>query len=331
MTESTNYIYSQKINAIEYISVVSVKDVLTWYEGERPDIRARLISYLSRNLRVSNPEIKIVDIKYVFQQENSSPIPKHYYLTKEEIRSGYRYMKYEYKETPLDFYEKELAEYVQTEESVRSLNLTRDTPVAEEHDEVSKVLLEKLQARLPIFSDIQTTHINTAKNIIQESMLPDMSEYYHIIKLWKEVIEKHGFIIPFCQRCGKIEELWKYGKNRILCETCFEIKFLVKPVEESSENRPRINLVLPSFREVSYSEYEKYMRLHKRNEEPMLTESVYVNWRHLLYLPKSAVKSIVKSMCKVQQYMFYQLSLFFAHLILKEKDINVIVPFISQQ
>src|SRR5690606_36611337 len=62
-------LHGHQISAGDYISIVSIKDFLTWYENDKPDIRAKLISRFTRDIKNVNPDIKIVGIKCQYDVE----------------------------------------------------------------------------------------------------------------------------------------------------------------------------------------------------------------------------------------------------------------------
>lgn len=104
MTAKAIYFFNKEITAEEFNSVLPDKDILTDYEKQKPDVRSRIISRITRYLnQMSNP-VKIVEIKYVLQSSNSGQDPEYYYLVKEEFNSKYYYMRYPIIQTPTDLY-----------------------------------------------------------------------------------------------------------------------------------------------------------------------------------------------------------------------------------
>lgn len=196
----------------------------------------------------------------------------------------------------------------------------------EGYEQRCETFIQGLASGVVVFDEIQLSHINRAKNLIKESTALDKLELANVATIWKEVIQKHGFIIPFCQRCGELEELWKFGKNGILCKLCFVVKFRVKPTSTIDVKEVKLHQVLPSLRDVSYSEYKAYAEdafSELGLEKVMAKQSEYVNWRNLLSSP--VVDTIVKSMSTDNQTKIYYLSLFFADIIQAEKDIQITV------
>ena len=136
-----------------------------------------------------------------------------------------------------------------------------------------------------------------------------------IAKLYRQTIADRGSLVPFCQICGSINYLWKFGANHLYCGPCFIDRFKEKPFDIVPKKRIHMKEVLPLFRQVPYSEYTSYISVHHPTEVNRLMFDKINYEKGRAYLCSLKLKSLSNTLTRKQKERLYVLACFYSTVI----------------
>lgn len=243
------------------------QDLVPTYEKRCPEFKQYILSHFDYMLSYWGKATKVIDIRCVLGKDISTEQVGCVYMTKEERNCEIVYMMYPLLEKPDAIYENEIIRRGNPQEFAEKVGTLKSPTESFEIEKQAESFIRRFLSSTSIFEESQLQKVTTAKNPICERIKLTSQNVVHMNEVCKHVIKEHG-LVPFCQSCGDIDTLWKFGKNYIFCKFCFASQFHELPMEvavvaKSTDKSMQVIKAIP------YSEYLKYL---SQNYDGMLLE-----------------------------------------------------------
>lgn len=314
-----------EISQNDYETVPVEKDLIPTYQKEIPDMKKKIISHFNYMMHYWGVITKILDVKCALGKDFATGSICCSYLTKEKYNSNIRYMIYPLLEKPETLYKNECKRIQNPEKFAVEMGTIESPNSTLEVETTTEVYIRRFLSSVNTFEESALTKVIVAQNEICNSVKLTAQNVAHMTEVCKCVIKEHGSLVPFCQVCGDLDELWRFGKNYIMCAVCFATQFKQMPMKSViSDIKMTREEFVAKVKEIPYSEYLNYLSVGyegELREYYTMDELNYERGRKIIY--SSKYLSILDILTSKQQNSLRVLSEFFTSYMKEKRGVEI--------